>query len=178
MSQTQKHIRKQAQKRVTIYASILVLLATLLISLEARGTAKANTTTKPESTLNPEVNPDGNVHQNRSASTRVRITKKRIPHLKFLIRIGQCEQPAHKSHYKNKKWDKGYAHGIDWKHESDTYPGGLGVFAALWLEEATSGLAYARVANRATPHQQLLQAEKIITRYGKHAWGCAGVAGA
>ena len=82
----------------------------------------------------------------------------------FFVAIGRCEQPG------DGKW------GITWTHPGPTYPGGLGVFAPLWSEEDISGLSMASSPDKATPIQQMIQAQKIIDKYGVYAWGCTGEA--
>jgi hypothetical protein len=79
---------------------------------------------------------------------------------RFFVAIGRCEQPG------DGKW------GINWTHPGPTYPGGLGVFAPLWTEDGIDGTDMAPSPDKATPIQQMLQAQKIIDKYGVYAWGC------
>lgn len=83
---------------------------------------------------------------------------------RFFVAIGRCEQPG------DGRW------GIDWTHPGPTYPGGLGVYAPLWTEPGIAGTDLAPSAPEATPIEQMIQAQRIVDRYGVYAWGCAGVA--
>ena len=95
---------------------------------------------------------------------------------RFFVAIGRCEQPAPADGRKaNGSWPERYKWGIHW-HQVHNYsfPGGLGVWAPLWEERGISGLDLAPSANRATPIEQMIQAQRIIDKYGKYAWGCTG----
>lgn len=88
-----------------------------------------------------------------------------VPNWKVFIALGRCEQPG------DGKW------GIAWDQtRNSSYPGGLGVFAANWNSEEFGGLDMAPSADKATPIQQMIQAQRIINTYNIHAWGCGGVA--
>lgn len=96
---------------------------------------------------------------------------------KFFRAIGQCEQPAPASaRRKNGTWPKRYMWGIDWHHKGSSYPGGLGIWAPLWREKGIAGTDMAPSPDKATPLEQMIQAERIVKRYGLYAWGCTGVA--
>ena len=82
----------------------------------------------------------------------------------FFVAIGRCEQPG------NGRW------GIDWDHPGSTYPGGLGVYLPLWYEKGIDGTDLAPSPDKATPVEQMIQAQRIIDKYGVYAWGCTGVA--
>lgn len=100
-----------------------------------------------------------------------------VPNYRFFIAIGRCEQPAPAGMRKaNGRWKKGYEWGIDWHSNGASYPGGLGVWRPLWTEKGIAGTDMAPSANRATPIEQMIHAERIVKRYGLYAWGCTGVA--
>jgi hypothetical protein len=50
------------------------------------------------------------------------------------------------------------------------------VWAPLWTEKGIAGTDMASSADRATPIEQMIHAQRIVNRYGKYAWGCTGVA--
>lgn len=95
-----------------------------------------------------------------------------VPNWRFFIAIGRCEQPAPAgASGKRYKW------GIDWHQtRNGSYPGGLGIWEPLWHEKGIAGTDMAPTADRATPRQQMIQAQRIVNRYGVYAWGCTGVA--
>ena len=101
-----------------------------------------------------------------------------VPNWRFFVAIGKCEQPAPESkRLKNGEWKKGYEWGIDWHQTRNSgYLGGLGVWTPLWTEKGIAGTDMASSANRATPVEQMRQAQRIVNKYGKYAWGCTGVA--
>ena len=113
-----------------------------------------------------------------SRSLRIWPNKNKPPvNWKFFRAIGRCEQPAPASaRKKDGSWPKRYMWGIDWHHSGASYPGGLGVWAPLWTESGIAGTDMAPSPDRATPVQQMIQAQRIINRYGVYAWGCTGVA--
>ena len=91
--------------------------------------------------------------------------KRLVPNWKFFIAIGRCEQPG------KGRW------GIAWKQTRNySYPGGLGIWAPLWTEEGIDGRDLAPSADKATALEQMIQAQRIIDKYGVYAWGCTGVA--
>jgi len=91
--------------------------------------------------------------------------RKLVPNYKFFIAIGRCEQPG------DGKW------GIAWSQTRNwSYPGGLGVWEPLWREEGIDGRDLAPSADKATPLEQMIQAQRIVDKYGPYAWGCTGVA--
>lgn len=97
---------------------------------------------------------------------------------RFFRAIGRCEQPAPASaRRKDGSWPKKYMWGIDWHQRRNwSFPGGLGIWEPLWHEEGIAGTDMAPTADRATPKEQMIQAQRIINRYGVWAWGCTGVA--
>lgn len=106
-------------------------------------------------------------HSSRSLKIKYKKNTLRelVPNYKFFIAIGRCEQPG------EGKW------GIAWKNTRNySYPGGLGVWAPLWTEEGIAGTDMAPSADKATPIEQMIHAQRIINRYGVYAWGCAGEA--
>jgi hypothetical protein len=101
-----------------------------------------------------------------------------VPNWKFFVAIGKCEQPAPESkRLSNGEWKKGYEWGIDWHQvRNGSFPGGLGIWEPLWHEEGIAGTDMAPTADKATPVEQMRQAQRIVNKYGKYAWGCTGVA--
>lgn len=100
-----------------------------------------------------------------------------VPNYRFFIAIGRCEQPAPAAMQRaNGRWRKGYEWGINWHSRGASYPGGLGVWAPLWREKGIAGTDMAPSADRATPVEQMIHAQRIVKRYGLYAWGCTGVA--
>jgi hypothetical protein len=114
----------------------------------------------------------------RSWPPVARKAKAKLPkNWRFFVAIGRCEQPAPETRKRHGRWPKRYAWGIDWHQTRNySYPGGLGVWAPLWSEKGIAGTKMAPSADRATPIQQMIQAQRIVDRYGKYAWGCTGVA--
>lgn len=106
------------------------------------------------------------VSKGRPAPAKAKEELRVASNIQWFIAIGRCEQPG------DGKW------GIDWDNPGPTYPGGLGVFAPLWAEGETAGLDLAPAPYRATPLEQMVQAQRIIDKYGIWAWGCTGLANA
>lgn len=102
------------------------------------------------------------IHSSRSTKIKYKFDlAKIVPNYKFFIAIGRCEQPG------DGKW------GIAWRQNYNySYPGGLGVWAPLWTEEGIEGTDMAPSANKATPIEQMIHAQRIINKYGVWAWGC------
>lgn len=101
----------------------------------------------------------------KKSDPQLELMKSLVPNYKFFIAIGRCEQPG------DGKW------GIAWRQVRNySYPGGLGVWAPLWEEEGIKGTDLASSADRATPIEQMIHAQRIIDKYGKWAWGCTGEA--
>ena len=122
------------------------------------------------------------VHKDTSSGRSLRLwePKKNIEvvNWRFFRAIGQCEQPAPaNARMKNGRWPKRYMWGIDWHQTRNwSYPGGLGIWKPLWTEKGIAGTDMAPSADKATPREQMIQAQRIIDKYGKYAWGCTGVA--
>jgi len=132
---------------------VKVLASLLLIMLVMAAPASANRSDEHSSrTLEP--------------AKKLRIPqselKRLVPNYKFFIAIGRCEQPG------NGRW------GIYWDHPGPTWPGGLGVYAPLWVEDGIVGLDLAASPSKATPVEQMIHAQRIIDKYGPYAWGCTG----
>jgi hypothetical protein len=119
------------------------------------------------------------IRRDNSSSRTLRLwpNPQPIKNWRFFRAIGRCEQPAPAgAQRKDGTWPKRYMWGIDWHHQGASYPGGLGVWAPLWREKGIAGTDMAPSPEKATPREQMIQAQRIVRRYGLYAWGCAGVA--
>ncbi len=89
------------------------------------------------------------------------------PVVQALLRIARCEQPGD-------GW-----RGVRWDHPGPTYPGGMGVMVANWLQFRPRGSAL--LQSRAHPADQLTMAWRGYRHYrgvygvrgGTTFWGCS-----
>lgn len=152
--------------------AVITLVALLLLASQSFGANEAAGESVAHARPAPALRAWGNLPQVR------RHHRHKMPkNWRFFVAIGRCEQPAPSTRMRHGKWPARYAWGIDWHQRRNySYPGGLGVWAPLWTEKGIAGTDMARSADRATPVQQMIHAQRIVDRYGAYAWGCTGVA--